>query len=130
MSFSYDLATWTYFGRVEAGENVCVLVEKDEYVLFHSPKNGVGVKRSRDLQAWTDCGLLTLGQAEWPWAQGRLTAGHVLDLRNDPNVGKYVMFFHGSSPEGTRERETHGHASLALAWSDDLVHWEWPEGQS
>ncbi|MFT5366725.1 MAG: hypothetical protein ACI8V2_001674 [Candidatus Latescibacterota bacterium] len=127
ISFSNDLKSWTSFGRVEAGENVCVLVENDEYVLFHSPKNGVGVKRTKDFQTWTDCGLLTLGQKDWPWAAGRLTAGHVLDLREEPSVGKYVMFFHGSNEEGTQERETHGHASLAMAWSDDLIDWEWPK---
>jgi hypothetical protein len=127
ISFSNDLKSWTSFGRVEAGENVCVLVENDEYVLFHSPKNGMGVKRTKDFQTWTDCGLLTLGQKDWPWAAGRLTAGHVLDLREEPSVGKYVMFFHGSNEEGTQERETHGHASLAMAWSDDLIDWEWPK---
>jgi hypothetical protein len=125
ISFSYDLKTWTYFGRVAAGENVCVLVDGDDYVLFHSPKNGVGIKRTKDFQTWDDCGLLTLGQTDWPWAIGRLTAGHVLDLREA--LGKYVMFFHGSDEDGTRERETHGHASLALAWSEDLVHWDWPK---
>ena len=31
-----------------------------------------------------------------------------------------------SALEGVRERETHGHSSLALAWSDDLEHWQWP----
>ena len=117
MSWSTDLERWTY---------VCLLIEEDDYVLFHSPKNGVGIKRSPDLRNWTDHGLLTLGQADWPWAQGRLTAGHVLDLRDEPAVGKYVMFFHGSSPEGCALQETHGHSSLALAWSDDLVAWEWP----
>lgn len=125
MSWSRDLETWTYSGHVDAGENVCLLVEADEYILFHSPKNGVGVKRSRDLVNWTDHGLLTLGQDEWPWAQGRLTAGHVLDLRDEPGIGKYLMFFHGSSVEGCAVQETHGHASLALAWSEDLVTWEW-----
>jgi hypothetical protein len=125
MSWSHDLKTWTYFGIVEAGENVCLLVENGEYILFHSPKNGIGIKRSRDLENWTDHGLMTLGQEDWPWSQGRLTAGHVLDLRDEPAVGKYVMFFHGSSPEGCALQETHGHASLALAWSDDLVTWEW-----
>lgn len=126
MSFTYDMCTWTYFGRADAGENVCVLVEDDEYVLIHAPQNGVGFKRSRDLVHWTDQGIMILGQADWSWAQGRLTAAHVLDLRDDSAVGKYVMFFHGSSPEGVRERETHGHSSLALAWSDDLSHWQWP----
>jgi len=127
MSYTYDLKTWIYFGRADAGENVCVLVDGDEYVLIHSPDNGVGVKRSRDLKDWRDVGLYTLGQAEWPWAQGRLTAGYVLDLRDHPGVGKYLMFFHGSSKAGKQMRRSHGHASLALAWSDDLVHWEWPK---
>ena len=125
MSWSTDLETWTYFGRVDAGENVCLLTEDDDYILFHSPKNGVGIKRSRDLRHWTDHGVLTLGQAAWPWAQGRLTAGHVLDLRDEPAVAKYVMFFHGSSAAGCALQETHGHSSLALAWSDDLVSWDW-----
>ena len=34
------------------------------------------------------------------------------------------MFFHGSVKNCTPE--THGKASLAIAWSDDLVHWDWP----
>ena len=126
ISWSHDLESWTYFCNVEAGENACLLVEEGEYILFHSPSNGVGIKRSRDLENWTDHSLLILGQSEWPWAQGRLTAGHVLDLTAEPEVRKYVMFFHGSSPEGCRRQETHGHASLALAWSDDLVEWSWP----
>ena len=126
MSYSYDLETWAYFGRVEAGENVCVLVEDDEYVLIHAPRNGVGFKRSRDLMHWTDQGLLTLGQEAWPWAAGRLTAAFVLDLRHEPRVGRYLMFFHGCVSRAIDPWNTHGQGSLALAWSDDLVHWEWP----
>ena len=127
-SWSRDLRHWTYAGRVDAGENVCLLAEKGEYTMFHSPANGIGVRRSRDLERWTDHGLLTLGQHDWPWAQGRITAGHVLDLRAEPGMGRYLMFFHGSSPAGCALREVHGHASLGLAWSDDLVHWDWPRG--
>ena len=41
-----------------------VRAQQDEYVLFHSPSNGVGIKRSADLATWTDGPLLTLGQAE------------------------------------------------------------------
>ena len=37
MSYTDDFRTWTYAGRIDCGENVCVLVEDDEYVLFHSP---------------------------------------------------------------------------------------------
>ena len=33
ISYSYDLETWHYFGRVDAGENACVLIDDDEYVL-------------------------------------------------------------------------------------------------
>ena len=126
MSWSRDLETWTYVGRIDAGENVCLLVEDNQYVLFHSPANGVGIRRSPDLRTWSDHGLLTLGQQGWPWAQGRLTAGQVLDLRREPAVGKYVMFFHGSTEAGCELQEIHGHASLGLVWSDDLEHWEWP----
>ncbi len=101
MSWTRDFETWTYFGRSDSGENVCVLVDGDEYVLFHSPENGIGVRRSDDLKTWRDVGeLITLGQKDWPWAQGRLTAGFVLDLRNEPAVGKYLLFFHGSSTAG------------------------------
>jgi len=126
MSWSHDLKTWTYFGRIEAGENVCVLVDGDEYLMFHSPRNGVGVKRSADLRSWRDAGdLITLGQASWPWARGRLSAGFVMDLRAEPEIGRYLMFFHGTGPEDERVI-FHTHASLGLAWSDDLVVWDWP----
>jgi hypothetical protein len=111
---------------VEAGENPCVLVDGPEYVLFHSPGNGIGVMRSPDLVEWRDAGHITLGQAKWSWAGGRLTAGFVLDLRHDPAIGKYLLFFHGSSKEGKERWRAHGAASIAVAWSDDLVEWEWP----
>jgi hypothetical protein len=126
MSWSRDLRTWTYSGHANAGENVCVLVEGDEYILFHSPRNGIGVKRSRDLKEWRDGGLLTLGQQDWPWAQRRLTAGFVLDMRKEPGVGRYLMFFHGDTGEGPKTNEAHGQGTLGLAWSDDLLHWDWP----
>ena len=126
MSYSDDeMQTWTYHGRTDCGENVCVLVENGEYLLFHSPRNGVGIKTSKDLKEFRDIRLLTLGQKAWPWAQGRLTAGHVLDLRKDPRVGKYLMFFHGSSVEGLRRHGAHGAACLGLAWSDNLEEWHW-----
>ena len=126
MSWSRDLKTWTFAGRVDAGENACVLTEGTEYVLFHSPRNGIGVKRSADLVHWRDEALLTLGQEKWPWAQGRLTAGFVLDLRKERRVGKYVMFFHGSGPEDERTMFD-SFASIGLAWSDDLKTWRWPQ---
>jgi len=125
-SWSRDLKRWTFAGSSAAGENACVIVDHDEYVLFHSPGNGIGVKRSKDLTTWRDHGLLTLGQKQWPWAQGRLTAGFVLDLREDPQVGKALMFFHGSRyPEGDPRGGWASYVSLGIAWSEDLVHWEW-----
>ena len=37
-----------------------------------------------------------LGEKDWPWTNGRLTAGFLLDLRKDPRVGKVLLFFHAS----------------------------------
>ena len=65
MSYSRDLVHWTYVGRATAGENVTVLRDGDGYVMFHAPRNGIGVKRSRDPGKWgEDLRLLTLGQAD------------------------------------------------------------------
>ena len=51
-----------------------------------------GVKRSKNLTQWgEDVQLLTLGQEEWPWSQGRLTAATVIDLRHEPKIGKYIF---------------------------------------
>jgi hypothetical protein len=126
-AWSRDLANWTFVGRMPAGENVCVLRDGGEYIMFHSPANGIGVKRSADLQTWRDEPLLTLGQPEWPWARGRLTAGFVLDLRREPGIGKALMLFHASTyPENDPRGGFDNFASLGLAWSSDLQHWSWP----
>ena len=126
-SYSYDLKRWTYVGRSPAGENVTIVRHGGEYVMFHSPANGIGVKRSRDLSRWgDDVAHLTLGQKDWSWARRRLTAATVIDLTGEPRVGTFVMFFHGDSDEGAARQPAHGNASLAFAWSDDLVDWTWP----
>ncbi len=49
LSKSNDLTNWSYVTKVDAGENPCVIVDHNEYVLFHSPSNGIGIKRSSDL---------------------------------------------------------------------------------
>jgi hypothetical protein len=127
LSYSYDLKNWTYAGHTDAGENPCVLVEDSEYILFHSPKNGIRIKRSVDLQHWHDWGnLITLGQNEWPWAKGRITAGAVLNFKNEKSIGKYVMFFHGSGPLTEEQGDFDKNASIGIAWSDDLLTWNWP----
>ena len=131
-SYSNDLVNWTFAGSAESGENVCVLREKDDYVLFNSPKNGISLKRSPDLRHWTDWGpLITLGQGQpgWAWAQGRLTAGTVLDLRRVRGIGQYLLFFHGSGPLTEEQGDFDKNASIGLAWSADLRTWHWP-GQS
>lgn len=126
-AWSRDLKTWNYVGHFPAGENACVIRDGADYVLFHSPPNGIGIKRSKNLSEWRDEGLLTLGQSTWTWAKdGRLTAGFVLDVRRDPTVGKALMFFHASAfPEKTG-RGFWANCSLGLAWSDDLRVWSWP----
>jgi hypothetical protein len=125
MSWSYDLKNWTYSGHTESGENVCVLIENNQYVLFHSPKNGIGIKRSNDMKTWTDWGsLITLGQKEWDWAKGRITAGAVIKLPKNQKP-TYLMFFHGSGPL-PESQYFDKNASIGIAWSDDLKNWEWP----
>lgn len=128
MSYSYDLQNWVYSGSANSGENVTVLYKDGEYVLFHSPENGIGIKKSSKPDAWgPDEKLLVLGQEGWPWAKRRLTAATVIDLTEDPNINKYIMFFHGSSMEGaTPVYNAHNNASLGITWSDDLINWEWP----
>ncbi|MBN2292376.1 MAG: hypothetical protein JXM70_08125 [Pirellulales bacterium] len=83
---------------------------------------------SNDLKSRTEPQIITLGQKHWPWAEFRLTAGVVLDLRKDPRIGKYVMFFHGSGPgkEGNQDN-CDANASIGIAWSDDLLNWDWPK---
>ena len=127
MSHTHDFLNWSYFGKSESGENVTVLVENDQYILIHSPKNGIAIKRSSDLIHWEDDGqLITLGQSGWPWARGRITAGTVVNLKSDKRVGKYLMFFHGSGPRTEEEGDFDKNASIGIAWSDDLTDWSWP----
>lgn len=126
LSYSYDLKEWTYFGSTQSGENVCVITEGTEYVLFHSPQNGIGVKRSNYLINWKDKGKpIKLGQNEWNWAKGRITAGTVLQTEISPE-SKYLMFFHGSGPLTEEEGDFDKNASIGIAWSKDLKKWSWP----
>lgn len=126
MSYTYDFKNWEFVGHTDAGENVCVLTINDEYILFHSPKNGIGIKKTRDLIHWKDYGsLITLGQREWEWARGRITAGAVLDLTWMEGINKYLMFFHASGPLTEEEGDFDKNSSLGIAWSDDLLNWDW-----
>ena len=121
------MENWDFKGSFSGGENVSVIKKDGHYYMFHSPENGIGVKRSSDLRDWKDEGtLITLGQSEWEWAAGRITAGAVLDCRSIPSVGKYIMFFHGSGPLTESEGDFDKNCSIGIAWSDDLQSWYWP----
>lgn len=125
-SSSNDLKHWKFLGSTDCGENVCIIRDGGKYRLWHSPANGIGEKISDDLIHWKDTGkLITLGQGKWSWARGRLTAGMVLDLRNEPSIGKALLFFHGTGPEDERVVFDQ-YACIGIAWSDDLEHWEYP----
>lgn len=129
MSYSYDLKTWIYANHVKSGENVTILHDGNEYIMFHSPRNGFAVSRSKDLKTWThDKDRIMLGYGDWPWAESRMTACTVIDARDAENVGKYVMFFHGG--KGPGQKRTRGNVSancsIGIAWSDDLKEWSWP----
>jgi len=128
MSYSYDMKNWTYYGNAKSGENVSIIEVKNEFVLFHSPRNGIGIKRSSRINEWNEnTKLIFLGQDEWDWAQGRITAGTVADLTDNNNIGKYFLFYHGESTEGREYSRAHGFASIGIAWSDDLKTWNWPQ---
>lgn len=123
-STSPDLVHFEYEGHTKCGENVSILETADGYLMYHSPKNGIGVKFSTDLNAWADVGEpLTFGQAEWEWARGRLTAGTVVPIESDGGV-VYLMFFHGTGPED-EETIFDTHACIGVAWSYDLAEWFW-----
>ena len=123
-STSHDLKSFNYEGFIDGGENVSVIESDGGYYMFHSPRNGLGVKFSTDLSNWTDIGEpLVFGQSGWPWAMGRLTAGAIVELSE--NGGPlYLMFFHGTGPEDERVIfDTH--AGIGVAWSFDLKNWIW-----
>lgn len=130
ISRSRDLRQWEYVGRTECGENVSALIRDDEYLLMHSPgADGMGLLATADLRQFRELApnRIQLGHRVWPWARRRLTAGTVLDLRAEPGIGKYLMFYHGSA-ELPGMHEHVSASSLGLAWSNDLLNWEWPGG--
>lgn len=123
-SYSYDLKEWTFCGSCECGENVCIIEKDDKYLMFHSPTNGIGVKISKDIKNWQNYGpVITLGQDQWEWASGRLTAAFVADMRHNKNIGKYLMSFHGTPVKsGIKVYDTF--SSIGVAWSDDCLNWK------
>ncbi|WP_298841328.1 hypothetical protein [Clostridium sp.] len=126
ISYSYNLRDWIYFGNGSSGENVCIIIKDNQYNLFHSPDNGIGLMKSKDLINWEKSQeQITLGQQEWEWAKGRLTAGFVLDCTEIEGIKKYLMFFHGTGPQD-ESVIFDTNACIGLAWSKDLINWQWP----
>lgn len=100
-------------------ENPCVVRDDDGFVLFFSPvrnERGIGIARSDDLLVWRDVQYLDVPPLEW--APGGPTAAMVVDTR--PLLGCWTMAFHGDriGPHG---------AALGMAWSEDLVRWEFEQ---
>lgn len=117
VSRSANLCDWEFIGSVDGGENACVIEDGERFILIHSPKNGIGIKESQDLMTWKDIGVYTLDQEKWDFADGRLTAAFAMRAKSESKY-KYIVFFHGSRADSLPE--THGAASLALAYTDDF----------
>jgi hypothetical protein len=117
VSRSTNLCDWKFIGHTDGGENACVIEDNGRYLLIHSPENGIGVKESCDLKAWKDIGVYTLEQKEWEWASGRLTAAFAMRAKT-VCAYQYIVFFHGSRADSIPE--THGAASLSLAYTNDF----------
>ena len=127
MSYTRDFVNWTFFGNTESGENVCVLTENNQYMLFHSPANGIGIKKSSDLVHWeTFGGTITLGQADWEWAKGRLGGPAVINLKKVSGFRNYLMFFYALGPLTEAQGYFDRNVSVGIAWSSNLTDWEWP----
>ncbi len=116
-STSEDLVNWQFQGFADCGENVCVLKEKYEYLIFNSPKNGINIMSTKDFKSFKNIRTLYLNQENKPWAKDRITAGFVIDV-SGVSPHKYAMFYHGDN-----EADYLFGASLAVAFSDDLADW-------
>jgi len=128
ISYSDDLQHWNYVGHLHSGENISILPQKDKYIMFHSPRNGFAKKQSTDLKHWKDVEeLITLGQDQWAWAKGRISAATVIDLRDNPQIKAYLMFFHGSGPLTEEQGDFDKNSSIGIAWSQDLLTWHWKD---
>lgn len=117
ISYSYDMENWTYFGKIDGGENVCVVDTDDGYLMLHSPETGFGIKVSDNLTDWIDKSTIFAKKTDWEWADGRITAAFA--MKAPENIKhKYIMFFHGSKKDAIPE--THGNASIAYLFTDDF----------
>lgn len=119
-SESKDLKHWVFKDYTDCGENVCVIKQNSEYLIFNSPENGIALLKTSDFKNFNQCGITYLNQTEWTWAKDRITAGFVLDMSKENFKYKYIMFFHGDD----EDNYLFG-ASMGIAFSNDLVNWEY-----
>lgn len=118
-SESSDMKNWEFKGYTDCGENVCVVKENEEYIIFNSPENGINLLSTKDFKHFDSIGTAYLNQSEKPWAKDRITAGFVLDISR-LNIGyKYAMFYHGDM----EDNYIFG-ASLAVIFSNNLKIWD------
>ena len=68
--------------------------------------------------------MKALGQEEWLWAKGRITAGFVMEAPWKTEKGLWIMFFHGSGPKDESVMFDQ-YASIGIAWSSNLIDWDW-----
>lgn len=94
-----------------------MLKEKDEYLIFNSPKNGINIMSTKDFKSFKNIRTLYLNQKNKPWAKDRITAGFVTDA-SSISPYKYAIFYHGDN-----EDDYLFGASLAVAFSDNLADW-------
>ncbi|MHC4874788.1 MAG: glycoside hydrolase family protein [Planctomycetota bacterium] len=104
-------------------ENPCIIKDDNgRYVLFFSPcreGRGVGIAYSDNLIQWE--GFKYLDLPELPWAPNGITAPVVIDMRLE--TGCWLMIFHG-------EDVSEGHSSaLGVAWSENLLDWQFANGR-
>lgn len=116
-STSIDLENWEFQGFTACGENVCVIKENDEYLIFNSPANGINILSTKDFQTFQNVRTLYLEQEKKPWAKDRITAGFVVDI-SSISPYRYAMFYHGDN-----EDDYLFGASLAVSFSNDLINW-------
>lgn len=116
-STSNDLINWNFQGFTECGENVCVIKENNEYLIFNSPENGINIMSTKDFKSFENITTLYLNQQNKPWAKDRITAGFVIET-SGILPQKYAVFYHGDN-----EDDYLFGASLAVAFSDDLINW-------
>ncbi|MCM1115028.1 MAG: hypothetical protein NC397_05980 [Clostridium sp.] len=118
-SESKDMKAWEFKGYTDCGENVCVIKEADEYIIFNSPENGINLLSTKDFRKFNSLGTVYLNQKNKPWAKDRITAGFVLDISEMHMGYKYAMFYHGDMEDNYIFA-----ASLAVAFSNDLKEWD------